>query len=153
MTSVGYDLLARIYDLCMQINLWNPCNTINKTDKNYSCVTPLWWLIYPDYMMMTLVRASCILHDDVSCKSLLPVYYIMMNLVRASCRTIIWNPTTLCHISKSETCCVVQKPTQQHQVSWAELSDLGQGQAGQVSDLRFYCNWFVSDFTLLSVFI
>ena len=51
----------------------------------------------------------------------------------------------------------VQKPTptltQQHQASWAELSDLAQGQAGQMSDLRLYCNWLVSEFTLLSVFI
>ena len=49
--------------------------------------------------------------------------------------------------------CVVQKPTQQHQASWAELSVLAQGQAGQVSVFRLYCNWFVSDFTLLSVSI
>ena len=48
----------------------------------------------------------------------------------------------------------VQKPTpavlcknRHNNNSWAELSDLGQGQAGQVSDLRLYCNWFVSDLT------
>ena len=49
-----------------------------------------------------------------------------------------------------DTCPVVQKPTQQHQTSWAELSDIGQGQAGLVSDLRLYHNWFVLDFILLS---
>ena len=32
-----------------------------------------------------------------------------------------------------------------------QLSDFTQGQAGQVSVFRLYCNWFVSDFTLLSV--
>ena len=49
------------------------------------------------------------------------------------------NSTALCHSSKPNTCCVVQKQRQQHQESGAELSDFGQWQAGQVSDLRLYC--------------
>ena len=57
------------------------------------------------------------------------------------------------HFVTVQSCQVVQKLTQQHQASWAELSDLAQGQAGQMSDLRLYCNWLVSEFTLLSVFI
>ena len=54
-------------------------------------------------------------------------------------RTIIWNPTALCDSSKTNIFCyVVEKPTQQHEASWAELLDFGQGQAGQVSDMRLY---------------
>ena len=56
-------------------------------------------------------------------------------------------------MKSDSTLCVVQKPTQQHQASWPELSVLSQGQAGQVSVFRLYCNWFLSDFTLLSVSI
>ena len=42
------------------------------------------------------------------------------------------------HFVTVQSCRVVQKLTQQHQASWAELSDLAQGQAGQMSDLRLY---------------
>ena len=42
------------------------------------------------------------------------------------------------HFVTVQSCQVVQKLTQQHQASWAELSDLAQGQAGQMSDLRLY---------------
>ena len=38
----------------------------------------------------------------------------------------------------------------QHQASRAELLDFGPGQAGNVLDFRLFCNWFVSDFNLLS---
>ena len=34
------------------------------------------------------------------------------------------------YMKSDSTLCVVQKPTQQHQASWAELSDFGQGHAG-----------------------
>ena len=41
--------------------------------------------------------------------------------------------------NKTDTCCVVLKPTQQHQARGAELSVLAQGQAGQVLVFRLYC--------------
>ena len=59
----------------------------------------------------------------------------------ASCgRIIILNQTALWDT------CVVKKPTQQNQTKQKDPSGFGEEQAGQVSDLRLYCNWFVSDF-------
>ena len=75
----------------------------------------------------------------------------MWLLTALQARTSIKNPTALCVQSKNRHCCVVQKPTQQHLASWAELSDFTQGQAGQVSDFKLYCNWFVSGFSKSTV--
>ena len=56
--------------------------------------------------------------------------------------------------------CLVQKTTQQHQASWAELgravgfsTRASRSGVGFYTTVYMYCNWFLAGFTLLAVSI
>ena len=58
--------------------------------------------------------STCLLSnpEQASRKHFQPSYFFISEFkIFPLCRTIIWNPTALCDSSKTNTCCLVQKPT------------------------------------------
>ena len=104
-------------------------------------------------MLLLCYTVTLLLVYLLCCYSVMQLCCYAVTLLRSNCQEVIVVGGQSCYWVEICQGRQIWKPTQQHQASWAELSVLAQGQPGQVSVFRLYCNWFVLDFTLMSVSI